>query len=86
MSTAINELYDLADEASGQENQVPQHSSVKDDVREAIQDYALEQQKAQEEAEANERQRQMQAKQQAEQEELQASSQAVVAALKEEMG
>ncbi|MAR66767.1 MAG: hypothetical protein CL833_05895 [Crocinitomicaceae bacterium] len=81
-STARDELYDLADEAS---EQVPQHSSVKDDVREAIQDYALEQQRAQEEAEANERQRQIQLRQQAEKEELQASSQAVVSALKEEM-
>jgi hypothetical protein len=86
MSTARDELQELADESSyAQENQSPPQASVKEDVREAIEDYALEQHKAQQEAEANERQRQMQAKQQAEQEELQASSQAVVAALKEEM-
>ena len=47
MSTARDELQELADESSyAQENQSPPQASVKDDVREAIEDYALEQYKA----------------------------------------
>jgi len=81
MSTAREELYQLSEESETQ-----QPPSVKTEVREAIEDYAQQQQKAQEDKEESERQRKLQAKQQAEQEELQESSQAVVQALKEEMG
>ena len=84
MSTARDELYELTEENKAQE--IPQQNSVKDEVREALEDYTTSQKQAQEEAEANERQRKIQARQQAEKEELQASSQAVIEALKEEMG
>ena len=84
MSTAREELYQLAEENETQQPQ--QIPSVKTEVREAIEDYAQQQQQAQAEKEENERQRKLQTKQQAEQEELQESSQAVVQALKEEMG
>ena len=83
MSTARDELYELTEENKAQET--AQQNSVKDEVREALEDYTTSQMKAQEEAEANERQRKLLARKQAEQEELQASSQTVIEALKEEM-
>jgi len=85
MSTAREELYELAEEDYAQSSQQTEKPSVKQEVQEAIHDYAQQQQQAQEESAANERQRKNQEQQQAEDEELQASSQAVIATLKEEM-
>lgn len=83
MTTARQELYDLAEEPS--QESPPKESLTKDDVVSAIHEYSTSQQKAQEEAEQNKRRETLDRQKAQEQQELQEISQQVKASLKEEM-
>ena len=83
MTTARQELYDLAEEPA--QESPPKESLTKDDVVSAIHEYSTSQQKAQEEAELSKRQETIQRQRAQEQQELQEISQQVKASLQEEM-
>ena len=83
MTTARQELYDLAEETA--EHSPPKESLTKEDVVSAIHEYSTSQQKAQEEAELNKRREALDRQKAQEQQELQEISQQVKASLQEEM-
>lgn len=83
MTTARQELYDLAEDPS--QDSPPKESLKKDDVVSAIHEYSTSQQKAQEEAEQTKRRETLDRQKAQEQQELQEISQQVKASLKEEM-
>jgi hypothetical protein len=83
MTTARQELYDLAEDPS--QDSPPKESLTKDDVVSAIHEYSTSQQKAQEEAEQNKRRETLDRQKAQEQQELQEISEQVKASLKEEM-
>ena len=83
MTTARQELYDLAEDSSHESS--PKESLTKEDVVSAIHEYSTSQQKAQEEAELNKRREALDRQKAQEQQELQEISQQVKASLQEEM-
>ena len=83
MTTARQELYDLAEDSSQESS--PKESLTKEDVVSAIHEYSTSQQKAQEEAELNKRREALDRQKAQEQQELQEISQQVKASLQEEM-
>lgn len=83
MTTARQELYDLANEPTREES--PKESLTKEDVVSAIHEYSTSQQKAQEEADQARRREQLEKQQAQEKQELQEVSQAVQTSLQEEM-
>ena len=86
MSTARDELYDMAESENGSD---PDHAAsknlTKDDVSSAINDYFTQQQEASKQAEQSERQRKIEEQQQKEQQELSEVSAIVKKSLQEEM-
>ena len=84
MTTARQELYDLAEEPSNQETS-SNENLTKEDVVSAIHEYSTSQQKAQEQAEQEKRQREIQQRRAEEQQELAEVSEVVKTSLKEEM-
>ena len=85
MTTARQELYDLADNAVDQESSKSQENLTKEDVSSAIDSYFTQQQQALQEAESQERRRQENIKQQQAEQELREVSEQVKTSLQEEM-
>jgi hypothetical protein len=86
MTTARDELYELAPEEHTPKPQHKEHkSSIKEEVFSALNDFSAEQQKTYEEAQQNERKRAIEQQQLIEEQEKKEASQAIKTSLQEEM-
>lgn len=85
MTTARQELYDLAEDSTQEAPPPGKTSLTKDDVVSAIHEYTTQQQQAQQKAEQEQRQKAQAQKRQQEQQELQEVAEVVKTSLKEEM-